>query len=181
MIKLCKRCNSVKNVIRYRKTPQGGKSFVICGLCQKQHDKKYRESHKEYFKKYNSTEERKNKNNIRRKERLKTDLDYKAKQNLRSRLSNALIAQNVKSKSCRTLDLLGCDIVYFKRYLESKFDEYMAWENYGSGKCKWHIDHIKPCDSFDLTKCEEQRKCFHYTNLQPLWQTENLSKSKKYF
>jgi hypothetical protein len=43
----------------------------------------------------------------------------------------------------------------------------------------WHIDHIKPCSSFDLTKEEEQRKCFHYTNLQPLWATDNRKKADK--
>ena len=43
-----------------------------------------------------------------------------------------------------------------------------------------HIDHIKPCAKFDLTKKEEQEKCFHYTNLQPLWAIDNMMKSNKY-
>jgi hypothetical protein len=58
---------------------------------------------------------------------------------------------------------------------EKKFKPKMSWNNYG----KWHIDHIKPCCSFNLSKSEEQRKCFHYSNLQPLWAKENLSKGKK--
>ena len=53
--------------------------------------------------------------------------------------------------------------------------EGMIWENYGT----WHIDHFYPCDSFDLTKDEEQKRCFHYTNLQPLWAKENIKKSNK--
>jgi hypothetical protein len=51
----------------------------------------------------------------------------------------------------------------------------MNWENQG----EWHIDHILPCASFDLTKEEEQRKCFHYTNLQPLWAKDNMIKGSK--
>ena len=52
----------------------------------------------------------------------------------------------------------------------------MSWENHGT----WHIDHRVPCAKFDLTKKEEQEKCFHYTNLQPLWAKDNLSKGNKY-
>ena len=51
----------------------------------------------------------------------------------------------------------------------------MNWENYG----KWHIDHIKPISKFDMTDQEEQKKCFHWSNLQPLWAEENISKGDK--
>jgi len=71
------------------------------------------------------------------------------------------------------MELLGCNIEFVKKYLESKFDKEMSWDNYG----KWHIDHIKPVASFDLTKLDEQKKCFHYTNIQPLWAKENREKS----
>ena len=63
-----------------------------------------------------------------------------------------------------------------KGFLEAKFKEGMTWENHG----EWHIDHIKPCVSFNLLDENEQKKCFHYTNLQPLWASENLSKGCKY-
>jgi predicted nucleic acid-binding Zn ribbon protein len=62
-------------------------------------------------------------------------------------------------------------------YFESKFKEGMTWENYGW--YGWHIDHIRPCSSFDLTNSEELKKCFHYTNLQPLWGMDNMSKGNK--
>ena len=52
----------------------------------------------------------------------------------------------------------------------------MSWDNYG----KWHIDHVRPCSSFDLTDAKQQEECFHYTNLQPLWAAENLQKGSKW-
>lgn len=94
--------------------------------------------------------------------------------NLRSRISHAL---KRNSKFSHTLALLGCSIEDFKKYLESKFKSNMSWENYGVKG--WHIDHIKPCASFDLTNIEEQKRCFHYTNLQPLWAGEKLRKGSK--
>ena len=61
-------------------------------------------------------------------------------------------------------------------YLEAKFTEGMTWENHGL----WHIDHIKPCSSFNLLIEDEHHKCFHYSNLQPLWAKDNLSKSANF-
>ncbi len=61
-------------------------------------------------------------------------------------------------------------------YLEKKYKKGMTRKNYG----EWHVDHIKPCASFDLTDTKQQMLCFHYTNLQPLWAKENLQKGKKY-
>ncbi len=64
-----------------------------------------------------------------------------------------------------------------REHLEKQFKEGMTWENHGL--YGWHIDHIIPCASFDLTDLEQQKKCFHYTNLQPLWAKENLIKGVK--
>ena len=89
---------------------------------------------------------------------------------LRSRINHAIRGYR---KSRSTIELLGCHIKQLKKHLESKFKEGMNWNNYG----KWHIDHIKPCCSFDLSKPEEQKKCFHYTNLQPLWAEDNFIKN----
>jgi hypothetical protein len=80
-------------------------------------------------------------------------------------------------KAARSIKLLGCTIPELKTYLESKFLPGMTWENHGLHG--WHIDHIKPLSSFDLTKPKEQEKAFHYTNLQPLWAKDNLSKGNK--
>ena len=105
--------------------------------------------------------------------KYKTDINYNLKGRLRTRLSIALRG-NTKSK--KTIELLGVPHMdFFKTWIECKFKEGMTWEN----RSLWHIDHIIPCSSFDLTKPEEQAKCFHYTNLQPLWASENLSKGNR--
>jgi hypothetical protein len=101
-----------------------------------------------------------------------TDINYRILCNLRNRLYLVLKGIN-KSKS--TMSLVGCSIDKLKHHLQLKFSKGMNWKNYG----KWHIDHKKPCASFDLSKPEEQKKCFHYTNLQPLWAKDNLSKVKQ--
>ena len=74
-----------------------------------------------------------------------------------------------------SFDFIGCSIDELKEHLSSQFTEGMSWENYG----EWHIDHIKPCASFDLSILEEQQKCFHYSNLKPLWALDNLKKGAK--
>lgn len=80
----------------------------------------------------------------------------------------------------RTLDLLGCSIVELRESLEALFKPGMTWENYGFGAGKWNVDHIKPCALFDLSDPEQQRLCFHHTNLQPLWHFDNLKKSASF-
>lgn len=73
--------------------------------------------------------------------------------------------------------LIGCSISELKGYLENLFSDGMSWDN--RGMYGWHIDHVKPCASFDLTNEEEVKKCFHYTNLQPLWARDNFVKGSK--
>lgn len=109
------------------------------------------------------------------KNRKLIDPEFKLIKTLRSRLSNAIKRQNA-SKNNKTINLLGCSIAFLREYLQNKFKEGMTWENHG----EWHIDHIKPCALFNLLDEEEQKKCFHYTNLQPMWASENLSKGCKF-
>lgn len=76
-----------------------------------------------------------------------------------------------------TFELLGCTLEELYAHIEAQFLPGMSWGNYGHDT--WHIDHIKPCASFDLTDPEQQRVCFHYTNLQPLWAIDNIRKGAK--
>lgn len=112
---------------------------------------------------------------IYERNRKKNEPAFKILKTLRSRLGNALRTQSAR-KSNRTLELTGCTVPYLMDYLEAKFQEGMTWENHGD----WHIDHIKPCCKFNLLDVDEQKKCFYYTNLQPLWKKDNLIKGGKY-
>jgi hypothetical protein len=80
-------------------------------------------------------------------------------------------------KSDHTLSLLGCSIEEFRKHIESQFQEGMTWEN--QGRNGWELDHIIPCSYFDLSDPEQQRICFNYRNLQPLWKLENRRKQAK--
>lgn len=111
-----------------------------------------------------------------RKNKRETDIQYRIKEYLRNRINSAILYQKT-TKHSSSLELLGCSIQNAKEHIEKQFKEGMSWENYGHKT--WHIDHIIPCASFDLTDPEQQKKCFHYTNLQPLWAHENLSKGSK--
>lgn len=92
--------------------------------------------------------------------------------NVATRIRNAIKKENLSQ------NYTGCTTVELKAHLEAQFVEGMCWENYG--QYGWHMDHIRPVASFDLTDKKQVLKCFHYTNLQPLWWEDNLSKSSKY-
>jgi hypothetical protein len=160
-------------------------------LRKKKADKEYREKNKtkieESSKKYYQKNKEKIKKHLKKyyqthkKERLKyekqkrkIDLGFRIGCYLRGRLYSAI---KTTKKSKHTSELLGCSVEYLKYHLESQFQEGMSWNNWS--RKGWHIDHIRPCANFDLSKESEQKKCFNYKNLQPLWAEENLRKAKK--
>jgi hypothetical protein len=108
------------------------------------------------------------------KERYQKDTAFRLRSNLRTRLNKAL-KNNKKSGS--VIRNLGCSIAELKTYLESKFQLGMTWDNWS--RAGWHIDHIVPLSSFDLTNLEQLKEACHYTNLQPLWANDNLKKANK--
>jgi predicted nucleic acid-binding Zn ribbon protein len=101
--------------------------------------------------------------------RYRNDIQFKIADNLRSRLS-----KYVKSDKVSAVTDLGCSIGELICHIESQFEDGMTWENHGING--WHIDHIVPLCSFDLTDEEQLKKAIHYTNLRPLWGTENRKK-----
>ena len=132
---------------------------------------KKREYYLECMKKYQKTH--RIERNQHEKNRRKIDSNYRILVNIRTRINLAL---KRNSKITTTTKLLDCSLEFLKQHLESQFKPGMTWNNYG----KWHIDHIRPCSSFDLSKMSEQKKCFNWKNLQPLWEKENLIKKDKY-
>lgn len=108
------------------------------------------------------------------KNRRESDPTFKIRCYLSNRINIAL-RKYLIGKAFSTMKLTGCSTEELKNHLESLFIEDMSWDNYGT----WHIDHKKPCASFDLSDPEQQKICFHYTNLQPLWAIDNFKKSSK--
>jgi hypothetical protein len=154
------------------------------------HGKELNAKRKGYIDDYNNRPEVKEKRRLQRlarkdirnkmlMDRYHKDTNYRIVVNMRTRMGHALRKYNDFKKDFKTLDILGCTIEELIKHLEAQFKDRMSWENYGFGNDKWNIDHIIPCSSFDLTDPEQQKKCFHYTNLQPLWQLDNISKGAK--
>jgi len=146
-----------------------------------EYDKKYRIENAEKIAAKNKRWKERNRDKIRERSRnkmlhkLKTDPNFKLLSLFRDRIRKA-IKNQYGTKAYRTMELLGCTIEQARTHLESQFYDGMTWQNQGD----WHIDHIKPCSSFNLTDTQQQLECFHYTNLQPLWAEDNLKKSDKF-
>ena len=111
------------------------------------------------------------------KKYLKENLNANITHKLRSRLNKAVRCSG-SHKSASTLKLLGCTVQDFKKYFQARFTKGMTWAKFLSAEI--HLDHIKPCVAFDLTKASEQKKCFHYTNCQPLWAYDNMVKGGRW-
>ena len=142
----------------------------------KQYHKEYYINNKEYINKRNKrwADSHRNEHRLYMAERINSDIGFRLAKNLRTRLYLA-IKNNWKTGSA--VSDLGCSIDELKVYLQNRFKEGMSWENYG--KYGWHIDHIIPLTKFNLEDREDLLKACHYTNLQPMWMEENISKSNK--
>lgn len=141
-------------------------------------DYKKTDKYKEYLKKYYedpiNLEKRRNRARKYRNKRIKEDINFRIRIRISKRL-NIAIKNNQKEGS--VISDLGCKIPELKTYLENNFKEGMTWDNWGLKG--WHIDHIIPLSSFDLTNREEFLRAVNYKNLQPLWAVENLKKGNK--
>lgn len=149
-----------------------------------EYNKDYYKENENYFKSYNDKTSEKRKqwqkdNRARiaetRKRRWELNPELKLKARLRSYFWFHLKKSNAR-KNSSSIKLLGCSIDEFKLHLEKKFTIGMSWNTYG----KWHLDHVRPCSSFDLTDPVQLAECFHFTNFQPLWAADNLRKGAKF-
>jgi hypothetical protein len=138
--------------------------------------KLYTKNHKENITIYQKDYRQKNRPMISlyKINKYHTDINYKISCLLRNYTNFVMKEKYKKSKFFNTIELLGCSIEEFTLYLEKLFKPGMSWKNYGRNG--WHLDHIIPCAHFILSDPEQQKLCFHYTNLQPMWAKENLIK-----
>lgn len=98
------------------------------------------------------------------------NLQRRLSKNLRHRLRKAMLGETRGVSAVRDL---GCSMPEFRAHIERQFMPGMTWENYGAG---WHLDHIHPLALFDLSDKAQAAKACHYSNLQPLWASENQRK-----
>ena len=133
---------------------------------------KRKEFSEKYRKEYRQTHKKERNEKI--KQRRQEDPNFKVIGNYRSLIRQSLIKRGCNKKN-KTTELLGTTIPKAIKYLEAQFKDDMSWENYG--RDGWHIDHFVPINAFDLKYIEHQKICFHYTNLQPLWEKDNIKKS----
>ena len=202
MNKICTLCEQEKELLDFpieNKVKQTYKSR--CKNCIAKLNKEYREKNKELLynkkrdyvnknkeiikyrdrqrykkekiirKRYN--DDNKDKINNRAREKYKNDPNFRMKKILRSRFKKTVTG---KKKYKSVISYLGISVEIFKKWIESQFDNKMSWDNQG---IHWHIDHVIPCSSFDLTDEKQIKKCFYWKNMCPLSRTDNLEKSNK--
>ena len=178
----CKECrrkyykkNKTEICDRMKKNYKNNRKRKI--LYQKEYQTNNASKYRSYQRQYHHRPEARERREELRKKRFEENPKLKIRTNLSIRLWGILKNIEVK-KSRKTMELVGCDLEYLKEYLEKQFVDGMTWKNYGE---IWHVDHALPCNSFDLSDPEQQKRCFHYTNLQPLFATDNMEKGAKIF
>lgn len=154
-----------------REHPQEYKEKKRAEYCK--HRERYREAGRVYYKE--NKEAQMQQQYVRRRKRALEDPSYLIADRLRGRIGHAL---KESGKSAHTIELLGCDIDFFKQYLEAQFTDGMTWDNYGY--YGWHMDHKTPLSWFDLENPVAQKVAMHYSNVQPLWGHDNFVKGDRY-
>ena len=175
--KICSKCSEEKPTTEYSKH---SKHYLrsYCKKCAYISAKDYNSKYPEKVAKCKNNWYKNNKEQVFKihydyvKKRKKSDPEFKLSLAIRARFKQAIKHSWLRGK---TLSYLGCSISEYKKYLESKFQPGMTWENYG----EWHIDHILPLCSFNLKDELEVSKACHFSNTQPLWALDNLKKSSR--
>lgn len=172
----CKECYKINNKKYYELNKNTYSSYYNENKKSKteyykQNSLKYNTENKDKVKKYR--EQNKGYHKLWITNKRKNDPKFKIRHILQTRINNEL--KNKKTE--KTSTLLGGTINQVKQHLENQFKPEMNWDNHGN---IWEIDHIIGCCNFDLTDPEQQKQCFHYTNLQPLFKTTEIARSFGY-
>ena len=161
---VCKDCANIQNRLNTIKNPESTK---LSKQMWKKNNKELVNIHtKQYY--YRHQEKRQ----LLRMHNYYNDPLYRLKSNMRSLIHSSFRLRNF-IKPSKLENILGCSIEEFKVYIENQFIENMSWEN----RNLWHVDHIIPLAS--AISLEDIYRLNHYTNLQPLWARDNLSKGSK--
>ena len=180
--KICCNCKIQKELTEFNKdkySPDGLR--YRCRECTTNEYRKYYNKNRELEIERQVSYQNNNKSSVNKrrnskhKEKYDTDVLYKLKCNVRNRIKHFLKSRGFKKIKNGTFSIVGCSPQELKEHLEKQFVEGMCWDNHSLEG--WNIDHIIPLSS---AKTEEDvYKLSHYTNLQPLWATENFKKSNK--
>jgi len=169
-VKKCTACNINKNKDEFYKniyTKDGIGTYCI--VCEKLRTKEWRENNQIKVAGYRRTQYPNYQN------RRKNDSQFKLSGNMRNRIRMALKRQT-SSKFNNSYELIGCSPAFLKNWIEYQFDSNMSWENYGK---YWSIDHVLPCNFYNLKEKTDQLECFNWRNCRPLNILENGSKNDK--
>jgi hypothetical protein len=190
MVKECKICHIEKPIEEYHKKQNGlfGRT-ELCKSCKKEKDKRRWEGlskedketknklAREYYfrKKLESPtfrKEDKERARVRKRNYRVSNELVQLKETVRHRIYKYL-KESGYNKNLKTFEIVGITPEKLKEYIGNQFSDGMSWDNHG----EWHIDHIIPLSS--AKNESDLYKLFHYTNLQPLWAFDNLSKGNK--
>jgi len=187
-MKICITCKIEQPLVNFNKDKKRADGLdYVCRSCKriyyKQNRNKILNQSKIYYQ--NNTEiktayikswqlENKDYINTQRRERWANDEQYRLRMCLSWKINQTI--QN-KYKTLSSTELLGCSLEQARYHIEKQFTPEMNWDNHGD---VWEIDHIKPCASFDLTNLEQQKECFNYKNLQPLFKTTQIAEDLGY-
>jgi hypothetical protein len=188
MSRLCSKCKEMKDDFPHKKTYCRQCGNEMCRDYKRRNKEKiaaynkiYKEEHKEEVSVYNHNYNLENREAIQerqtrtQRERKKNDAKFNISKKYRSK-----VQKDVKKKfdidDNISKELYSCESNLIKEWFKSLFTDEMTWDNHGE---VWHIDHIKPCASYDVTKEEELKACFHWSNLRPVKVIENQRKTNK--
>ena len=152
-----------------------------CRPCQVSYNAHYKANNKQKIAVVTATYKAKNRSKIAaantayQRKRYRTNIQHRLTVVIRSRLCGSI---KTEAKRGSSIVALGCSVAHLKVHLERQFQPGMTWDNWSLHG--WHIDHIIPLAAFDLTDKDQFLKACHYTNLRPLWATDNLAKGSKY-
>ena len=190
----CKECHRIYRRENEEKINFNSKNYYkLNKINHKERCKEWRKNNENYFETYRAQYYKNNRETLLEKSkeyqtnnrdkhteyiknRYQTDINFRLRKKLTTTLWNNLNKQKT-SKLLSINILLGCTIEECKQHLTSKFKPEMNWNNHGD---VWEVDHIVPCSNYDLTDVEQQKQCFHYSNLQPLFKTTSIAESFGY-